>query len=248
MTIKRRLFLSNVLMIVVPALVTALTGLLCMVMVVSVLRQGSGLGYEEGGELAWIGRTCREVLQEAPADSGSREIRQIVSLLDGSAMRLVLTEDGRPVYTFGTEQADDARLLQSAESLDCDPVQVSTGSRGIYLTRLTYQGRTMQLALFGTPGEHTGEAVKAAVALSALLILLAIVLSILATNRFLTRFVLRRVEEPLDLLADGGVGHMERLGRLGKAQVFRHRQKAGELKCVHGSCLLFRLVRFPFQW
>ena len=94
MTIKRRLFLSNVLMIVVPALVTALTGLLCMVMVVSVLRQGSGLGYEEGGELAWIGRTCREVLQEAPADSGSREIRQIVSLLDGSAMRLVLTEDG----------------------------------------------------------------------------------------------------------------------------------------------------------
>ena len=45
MTIKRRLFLSNVLMIVVPALVTALTGLLCMVMVVSVLRQGSGLGY-----------------------------------------------------------------------------------------------------------------------------------------------------------------------------------------------------------
>ena len=173
MTIKRRLFLSNVLMIVVPALVTALTGLLCMVMVVSVLRQGSGLGYEEGGELAWIGRTCREVLQEAPADSGSREIRQIVSLLDGSAMRLVLTEDGRPVYTFGTEQADDARLLQSAESLDCDPVQVSTGSRGIYLTRLTYQGRTMQLALFGTPGEHTGEAVKAAVALSALLILLA---------------------------------------------------------------------------
>ena len=103
MTIKRRLFLSNVLMIVVPALVTALTGLLCMVMVVSVLRQGSGLGYEEGGELAWIGRTCREVLQEAPADSGSREIRQIVSLLDGSATRLVLTEDGRPVYTFGTE-------------------------------------------------------------------------------------------------------------------------------------------------
>ena len=143
------------------------------------------------------------MLQEAPADSGSREIRQIVSLLDGSAMRLVLTEDGRPVYTFGTEQADDARLLQSAESLDCDPVQVSTGSRGIYLTRLTYQGRTMQLALFGTPGEHTGEEVKAAVALSALLILLAIVLSILATNRFLTRFVLRRVEEPLDLLADG---------------------------------------------
>lgn len=118
-------------------------------------------------------------------------------------MRLVLTEDGRPVYTFGTEQADDARLMQSAESLDCDPVQVSTGSRGIYLTRLTYQGRTMQLALFGTPGEHTGEAVKAAVALSALLILLAIVLSILATNRFLTRFVLRRVEEPLDLLAAG---------------------------------------------
>ena len=115
----------------------------------------------------------------------------------------MLTEDGRPVYTFGTEQADDARLLQSAESLDCDPVQVSTGSRGIYLTRLTYQGRTMQLALFGTPGEHTGEEVKAAVALSALLILLAIVLSILATNRFLTRFVLRRVEEPLDLLAAG---------------------------------------------
>ena len=56
-----------------------------------------------------------------------------------------------------------------------------------------------------------------------------------ALEQLYVQFLFQR----LNLLADGRVGHMERLGRLGKAQIFRHRQKAGELKCVHGSCLLF---------
>ena len=116
-------------------------------------------------------------------------------------------------------------------------MQVSTGSRGIYLTRLTYQGRTMQLALFGTPREYTGEAVKAAVALSALLILLAIVLSILATNRFLTRFVLRRVEEPLDLLAAGvrriGEGDLDfRIAYAGTRRAGRSCWRASPTTCA----------------
>ena len=213
MTIKRRLFLSNVLMIVVPALVTVLTGVLCMGVVFFVLRQSTGLGYEEGGELAWIGRTCSEALREETAEGGGQALQSIVSLLDGSSMRLVLTEEGEISYTFGEERPDDGLLLQSAERLNRTPVQISAGSRAVYLTRLTFQGRNVQLALFGTPGEHAGDEVKTAAALSALLILFVIFLSILLTNRFLTRFVFRSVEEPLELLAAGvrriGEGDLE---------------------------------------
>ena len=114
-------------------------------------------------------------------------------------MRLIVSEAGSSLYSYGAENPADAQLLRCAESLENMPVQVSAGERSMYLSEFTAQGETVRLALFGTPGEYTGTGLKLAAALSGLMILFAIFLSILLTNRFLTRFVFRRVEEPLEL-------------------------------------------------
>ena len=78
----------------------------------------------------------------------------------------------------------------------------------MYRAPLSEEEDSAILYLFGTPGEHIGRDLRPVAALSCLLVLLAVVGSVLLTNRFLTRFVLRHIEEPLDLLAAGA----QRLG------------------------------------
>ena len=180
------------------------------------MRNGSGFGLENSGELAWVGRSCEAIVQEAlEADTEQRQqsFQRIGLLLDRNSMRLIVSEAGSSLYSYGAENPADAQLLRCAESLENMPVQVSAGERSMYLSEFTAQGETVRLALFGTPGEYTGTGLKLAAALSGLMILFAIFLSILLTNRFLTRFVFRRVEEPLELLAAGvrriGEGDLE---------------------------------------
>lgn len=207
MTIKKRLFLSNILMIVVPVLVTALVGLFCIGMVFFVMHQGAGFGFEDSGELAWMGRSCETIVREAleeDAEDPAQAFQKVGALLDQNSVHLVVSEAGTSLYQYGRAGEMDQKLLQTAvPCLDTSPVQVSAGGRSLYLTQFSVAGRTIQLALFGTLGEHAGGGLKVAFILSALLILSAIFLSILLTNRFLTRFVFRKVEGPLDLLAAG---------------------------------------------
>ena len=56
MTIRKRLFWSNILMIVVPVIMTAIVGMLCVCMVWLVIRRGPGFGFEDSGDFYWAGR------------------------------------------------------------------------------------------------------------------------------------------------------------------------------------------------
>ena len=179
MTIRKRLFWSNILMIVVPVIMTAIVGMLCICMVWLVIRRGPGFGFEDSGDFYWAGRAAAEAVTaglDAEEKESRRQLDRLTTLLDAGSMRLVVVEDGSVIYTYGERQRLDEWLMRSAEEMDMASVQVSVEGRSIYLER---------------------------VALSALLVLAAIVCSILLTNRFLTRFVFRRIEAPLTLLAAG---------------------------------------------
>ena len=54
MTIKKRLFYSNILMIVVPAAIAALVGLLCLGLLWITLQTSSGLRLEDGDDLTHL--------------------------------------------------------------------------------------------------------------------------------------------------------------------------------------------------
>ncbi len=205
MTIRRRLFWSNILMIAVPACLTALVGLLCMGMVWLVMQGGSGLGMEHSAEFYHMGKIAAETVASA-AETGeenlSARLEGLTSLLDQGTMRLAVEEDGQPIYAYGASSAEDAALLKAAETLGGGTAEISSGGRALYRTELTASGRTVTVYLFGTMGEeHFSQGLRMAIGLAAVLVLAAVVGSILLTNRFLTRFVFRRIKEPLELLA-----------------------------------------------
>ena len=67
MTIKKRLFLSNILMIAVPAAIVAFVGLLCVVLLWSALQGNHAVRPEDGEDLTRIGRDMAGQIQDAMA-------------------------------------------------------------------------------------------------------------------------------------------------------------------------------------
>ena len=118
MTIRRRLFWSNILMIAVPACLTALMGMLCMGMVWLVMQSGSGLGMEHSAEFYHMGEIAAETVAsavETGEENLSGRLEGLTSLLDQGTMRLAVEEDGQPIYAYGASSAEDAALLKAAE-------------------------------------------------------------------------------------------------------------------------------------
>lgn len=206
MTIKKRLFLSNILMIVVPAAIAVLAGCLCLALVWLTVRSGGRMELEDGEDMARLGRGLTEQIQaqmEEDPDIRRWQTDFLDTMTESGALRIVITQDGGLSYVSGEAHAQDTRLEQAADLLGEQEAVVTAGGRGVYLAQGTYRGGTWSLYLFASEREHIGGGLKVALAFSAITLLFVVFLTILLTNRFLTRFVVRRIEEPLDLLSAG---------------------------------------------
>ena len=202
MTIKKRLFFSNILMIAVPAVITAFVGALCMVLLWLILQGGGAARLEDEEDLTRIGRDLAgriQSLMDAAPDSWAGQMDSLAAMTGSGVLRVVVVQNGAAAYASGGTQPADGQLAQAAGSLDGPEVFVSAGARSLYRA----DGGSWTLYLFGTRQEHLGAGLKATLALAAVGLTFLVFLTVLMTNRFLTRFVVRRIEAPLDLLSEG---------------------------------------------
>ena len=201
MTIRKRLFWSNLLMILVPVIVTALIGLLCVGFVWFSLLQGAGLSTDNPQEFTYASMAITESVEHKLESGGS--LSSLNSLLDGNGMRLTVASGDNTIFSYGESMKEDAVLTAAADSLGGEVTIVQKG-RSLFLTHHTIQGEDYIVCLFG--GNDSGRGyynLKTALGISVGLIALTILISVFVTNRFLTKFVFRKIEEPLDTLADG---------------------------------------------
>ena len=216
MTIKKRLFCSNILMIVVPAAIVAIVGLLCMALLWLTLQSGSSMRFEDGEDLTHIGRNMANQIQgfmtDTP-DSWTSQMGSLESMTESGVLRIVVEENGGLAYAVGEERPVDSQLVRAAGSIDETEAFLSAGDRSVYRADHAYSGGTWSLYLFGTRQEHLDSGLKVILALAAIGLIFVVFLTILMTNRFLTRFVVRKIEEPLDLLSEGarrlGAGELD---------------------------------------
>lgn len=211
MTVKKRLFWSNILMIAVPVISTVLIGLMCMGFIWMSLIGGAGLGIKDQEDFDRACMAISEILEyDIEKNAGFSAIK---SLLDSSQMTLKIVSGGETFFEYGVkEDADEA--LMSAAGLLGGQSTVTYEGRSLYVGTEQVKNVDYTIYLFGSyHGRKTYSELKVSLALSAIVISFTIFLSILFTNRFLTRFVFRRIAIPLDILA-GGV-HEIRDGNLG---------------------------------
>ena len=215
MTIKKRLFCSNILMIAVPAVIAAFIGLLCVALLWLVLRGGGGMRLEDKEDLTRAGRDMAGQIERAMAgspDSWNGGMDGLEAMTESGALRIVVVQNGSLAYAAGEALPADSHLARAADAASGPEAFVSTGDRSLYRTG-GVSGGDWALYLFGTRQEHLDGGLKLVLALAFIGLTFVVFLTILMTNRFLTRFVIRRIEEPLDLLSEGarrlGEGDLE---------------------------------------
>lgn len=201
MTVKQRLFWSNILMIIVPAFSAALIGLLCVGFIWLSLINGAGLGLEDREDFDRARLAVMEVVENR-IDMGIG-LSSLETLMDTNGMSVEILSGGSVYYSYGDRGTSDSALMAAANSLG-DDATVTQNGRSVYLQQSEINDVDYQIYIFGgSSSERTYFDIKVALAMSAIIIAFTIFISILLTNRFLTRFVFRRIEEPLDILTGG---------------------------------------------
>lgn len=225
MTVKRRLFWSNILMIAVPVVSTVLVGAVCMELVWLLMIDSTGLHIEDQEDFEYASMAVCEMLEFGIGTDD--DFSRVESVLDSNGMTLRLVSDGDIFYEYGEAQEGDEALLAAAGLLDGQST-ITLEGRSLYVGMERIKGADYTVYLFGNYYERQPHSeLRVVPVLSAIVIAFFIFLSILLTNRFLTKFVFRGIESALDILA-GGV-HEIRDGNLEYRIVY---EKKDEFRAV----------------
>lgn len=201
MTVKKRLFWSNILMILVPVMITILIGLGCIGFIWLALINGAGFGLRDAADFSRASLAISEVIEKQL--TLGIDFSALDGLLDANGMRMEIWQDGKSLYVHGEVGEQDPALTQAASALGNDTTITHAG-RSLYAHKEQANGLDYQIYLFGGSSDvRTYTSLKIALAISAAVILFTIFVSIFLTNRFLTRFVFRKIEEPLEVLTGG---------------------------------------------
>ena len=110
-TIRHRLLVSNVIMVVVPVVVTALVGVACLVVMLNTASH-KGLGLDSESDFYWAATTAAELVENTVGDTlpASASFDGITSFLQGQGLDLAVIEDGRTVFSTSSVTGTDLSL------------------------------------------------------------------------------------------------------------------------------------------
>ncbi len=201
MTIKKRLFWSNIFMILVPVMAAAFVGILCIGFIWLAFINGFGIEIHDQEEFEMVCTLASEKVEDAIKKES--DFSSLEPLVDSNGMAIKICSGKEIIYSYGTQTADDNALYAAADSLG-NRATVTQNGRVLNRSEIKVHGMVYILYLSGGYNHiRSYEDLKMIAAIAVILIAFTIFLSILLTNRFLTRFILRRIEEPLDILSDG---------------------------------------------
>lgn len=200
MNIKRRLAVSNLLMLLIPVAVVLAAGIVFLVILFSMLnsddfRFGEERFYDHKDEI--VGLIEEGLGSDSPTDS----LNALVDSAGQSDLRIVISENGNTVYEAGNYNASDEELLAMSEGEK--GVFVSNGVRQLYTAELLLDGRTLGIAIFCNYSAMPEQALETVLAVMVFGLLILVIICIIFANRLLSRFVFHKIEQPLDKLLAG---------------------------------------------
>ena len=207
MTVQRRLLISNVLMLVIPAVFAVFMALGGLFLVfVSVFPNAEYRLGVQNELLETRSQTVELVtswLDEVNLEQKREVEQQISQLLDKNQMTLQVWEGKTALWQReGETIPSQAQLEQSLAALDGQGT-VSNGDYDLFGVHLSSQGTDYQLRLYNPVVTISHDTLKSwGIGIGLFLIVLLLFVVVL-TNRFLTRFVFRHIAQPLKILGEG---------------------------------------------
>lgn len=207
MNIRRRLFISNILMIVIPVVLS----LVISAAVTAVLWLSNfpeiGFGEHSLRQLYRIRTTLADLGHQylAAADSPAQAelADRLERLLQKSRMTLQIRAANQQMAAWGSfVSPGEARLEQAIQALGQDG-SVIAGDTELYAVTFTDLDQPYTVYIFSAPAISEIMAVSRTMLVVSGLMTVLMLGIVIGTNRFLTCFVFRKIEQPLDILARG---------------------------------------------
>lgn len=207
MTVQRRLLISNVLMLVIPAVFAVFMALGGLFLVfVSVFPNAEYRLGVQNELLETRSQTVEFVtswLDEVNPEQKREVEQQISQLLDKNQMTLQIWNGQTALWQReGEAIPSQAQLEQSLAALDGQGT-VSNGDYDLFGVHLSSQGTDYQLRLYNPVVSLSHDTLKSwGIGIGLFLVVLLLFVVVLI-NRFLTRFVFRHIAQPLKILGEG---------------------------------------------
>lgn len=207
MTIKKRLFISNILMLVIPAAlaIIVLMGCMFIFLVFKFPHAEYQLGFE--GELTEMRYEAAELAADWLSETNDNRKVEIESTLSKLAeenqVSLQIYQGQNLLRQFGDKAIHAQSQLEQALAVLNGEGTVSNGSFDLYGQQISADGTVYQICIYNPVITLSSQNLKVWATGIGFFMIVALLFIIFLTNRFLTRFVFRRISEPLKTLAEG---------------------------------------------
>lgn len=208
MTIKKRLIISNILMLIIPALVSLLIISLSLLLFKNVFYKQFMDETVHENDLAYMHKILveqsKEFLDCNEDVTDSALYRTVEKYLASQKMKLEIFEGTDVICTLGSSEISDTEtvLASAMESLGGEG-SISVGGSNLYGEKILANDKTYNILIY-SDAEIRDDKFNEFIVKNIIVLLLAMIISaVVITNRFLTKFIFRKIEAPLDILTAG---------------------------------------------
>ncbi|HIR51835.1 MAG TPA: HAMP domain-containing histidine kinase [Candidatus Onthovicinus excrementipullorum] len=207
MKIKERIALSNILTVVIPAVVTVILLGIGVLVFYFVLFRGTNSEPIADWRREELQENVVQIVQEAftqedPLTSIGK-VEKWQEQLKENDMLFCVFSDNAEVLRLGIEEVPGSGKLVEAVSALGGTGTTADNSYELLARRGEVAGNSYQVYLYTPRGSSLSHTMKIQILIFGILLLFLILAAVVISSRFLTRRVFRRIEKPIDLLSAG---------------------------------------------
>lgn len=208
MTIKKRLFISNTLMLIIPALVSILMIFISLFLFMNLFYKQFMDETVQEQNLTYIHKTLveqsKEFLDSDEDVTDSALYHTVEKYLTSQEMKLEIYDDTGIICTMGSSNSSqtEAVLVTAMESLGGEG-SISIVGNCLYGEEILVNGETYHVLIYSSGEIQESQYNEFLVKNIIVILFIMIIAAVIVTNRFLTKFIFKKIEAPLDILTDG---------------------------------------------
>lgn len=211
MTLRQRILMSNVLMMVVPVVCTLIAGILCAAVLFNVVFWGDGFDDSEDFEeastaaAALADTTLSTKIGASDDDFTSRDFITLNRYLNKTGMQALIrnADTGRTVHVCGVLDEKDLQTAKTLAEMD-DGTTLEQKGRIANITKLSVSSGTYNVFFYSdlrADAEYND--LKLGILISAGVLVLVVFVSTALATRILSRGIIHQFEAPLHSLERG---------------------------------------------
>ncbi len=206
MTIRQRLAISNLLMLIIPVVITTVIFCVCMGLIwLWALRNTNSRFMDSTDFYTACEEYNYEVTEALLADTGENlydSLDTISARFSWGNICLVIYGDGEMIYSNGVEGSFDDELRTAILDAGGNGY-ISVENRALYASIASRDGIEYQICLSGQLIPPTFSKLRILTGCSIVILIFGVIISTYLTNRFLIRFAFEKIQEPMEVLARG---------------------------------------------